>query len=62
MIPQALAVGQCSTMAYIVEVLATVNPVTNPVLTCTMALDDNTPFAPGARTTIQVRKGNGSGQ
>jgi hypothetical protein len=62
MIPQALAVGQCSTMAYIVEVLATVNPATNPVLTCTMALDDNTPFAPGARTTIQVRKGNGSGQ
>lgn len=61
MIPQALDVGQCSTFSYILEVVLGVDPVSTPVLTCEMALDDNTPFASGAKTIINVKNGNASG-
>lgn len=62
MVPQALDVGQCSTFAYVIEVLGSVDPQTQPTLTCAMALDNNTPFALGARTTINVLPGLAVGQ
>ena len=60
MVAQALDVGQCSTFGYILEVTSSVDPVATPVLTCAMALDNNTPFAAGATTTIRVTNGSAS--